>query len=113
MEFIVSQSRLKNSSEFSKLLFLKVLSLEERYKNEVKTLNFADGHLSEVSITSDSTNSNVESEDSDHEPEDEDFVENTKVMLDELREEEKGLKRFHDWEDMLLYECSKRLKTRN
>ncbi|KAI7896140.1 uncharacterized protein EV154DRAFT_547796 [Mucor mucedo] len=114
----------RHSPEFSKLL-LAILSLkrtvklnyakfnlilEKKYKNEVKTLNFADDHSSEISITSDSTNSDIESEDSNYKPEDKDFVENTKVMLDELKEEEKGLKRFHDWEDMLLYDCSKLLR---
>ncbi|KAL9550830.1 hypothetical protein PS6_005344 [Mucor atramentarius] len=92
------------------------LILEEKYKNEVKTLNFADGIFNEVSFTSNSTNSDGEYEDEYHEenePEDEDFVENTKVMLDGLKEDEKGLKRFHDWEDMLLFDCSKRRKTRN
>ncbi|GAA5816024.1 hypothetical protein MFLAVUS_009546 [Mucor flavus] len=118
----------RHSPEFSKLL-LAILSLkrtvklnyakfnlilEEKYKNEVKTLNFADGIFNEVSFMSNSTNSDGEYEDGYHEenePEDEDFVENTKVMLDELKEDEKGMKRFHDWEDMLLFDCSKRKKT--
>ncbi|KAI7852575.1 hypothetical protein BDC45DRAFT_588020 [Circinella umbellata] len=91
------------------------LILKKKYKNEVKTLNFADDIFTEVSFTSNSTNSDEEYEDEYHEenePEDEDFVENTKVMLDGLKEDEKGLKRFHDWEDML-FDCSKRRKTRN
>ncbi|KAI8981639.1 hypothetical protein BDF20DRAFT_834336 [Mycotypha africana] len=90
--------------------------LEEKYKNEVKTLNFADDIFNEVSFISNSTNSDGEYENGYHEenePEDEDFVKNTKVMLDGLKEDEKGLKRFHDWEDMLLFDCSKRRKTRN
>ncbi|KAI7896141.1 uncharacterized protein EV154DRAFT_281485 [Mucor mucedo] len=78
----------RHSPEFSKLL-LAILSLkrtvklnyakfnlilEEKYKNEVKTLNFSDDHLSEISITSDSTNSDIESEDSNYKLEDKDFV---------------------------------------
>lgn len=92
------------------------LILEKKYKNEVKTLNFADDIFNEVSFRSNSTDSDGEYDDGCHEEnelEDEEFVGNTKVMLDGLKEDEKGLKRFHDLEDMLLFDCSKRRKTRN
>lgn len=91
--------------------------LEEKHKKEAETLKFADDFFNEVSFMSNSTNSDGEYEgeyDEENEPpEDEDFVENTKVMLDGLKEDEQGLKRLHDWEDMLLFDCSKRTKKRN
>ncbi|KAI8364044.1 hypothetical protein EDC96DRAFT_594266 [Choanephora cucurbitarum] len=120
----------RHSSEFSKLL-LAILSLkrtvklnyakfdvflEGKYKNEDKALNFADNIFSEVCFTSNGTHNDGEYEDEYHEenePEDGDFVKNTKVMLGGFMEVEKGLKRFHDWENMLLFDCSKRRKTRN
>lgn len=95
-----------HSLEFSKLL-LAILSLKQIVKlnyakfnlilEEVKMLNFADDNFNEVSFISDSADSNGELEDGYHEenkPKDEDFVENTKEMLDELNEDEKGLKCF-------------------
>ncbi|KAG2206146.1 hypothetical protein INT47_003795 [Mucor saturninus] len=98
----------RHSPEFSKLL-LAILSLKRTVK-----LNYAKFNLI-LEEKSNSTDSDGEYDDGCHEenePEDEEFVGNTKVMLDGLKEDEKGLKRFHDLEDML-FDCSKRRNTRN
>lgn len=87
------------------------LILEEKYKQETETLNFSDDPSNEISFVSNSTNSDCEEEDKNDE-DIEDFVERTMVKMNQMKLDEKGLKQFSDWEDLMLFDCTKRRRTR-
>ncbi|KAI9480903.1 MAG: hypothetical protein EXX96DRAFT_564655 [Benjaminiella poitrasii] len=59
-----------------------ILILEEKYKQEIKTLNFSDSSFNEISFVS---NSNREDEEGEDDQDDEDFVERAKVKLDQMK----------------------------
>ncbi|KAI7904274.1 uncharacterized protein BX663DRAFT_530378 [Cokeromyces recurvatus] len=99
--------------EFSKLLMAVIslkrmaklnyakftLILEEKYKQEIENLMFDHDPLDGMSFVSDSTDSNQKSE-----YDIEDFVENTLAKVKNLKVGEEGLKRFSDWEELLLFD---------
>lgn len=119
---------IKHLPEFSKLLLaiisLKrivklnyakfILILEEKYKQEIERLNFSEDSLNEISFVSNSANSDCESEEEGNQDDkdDGDFVERTKEKLDQMKPDEQGLKKFSDWEDLLLFDCTKRRRTK-
>ncbi|KAG1584197.1 hypothetical protein G6F48_008045 [Rhizopus delemar] len=113
----------RHLSEFSKLLMAVIslkrivklnytkftLILEEKYKNEIENLVFDEEFLNEVSFISNSTDSNNgEAETDEDEKNNDDFVETTLAKIKNLKMDEKGLKKFSDWEDLLLHDRTKR-----
>lgn len=109
--------------EFSKLL-MAVISLkrvvklnytkftlifEEKYQKEIENLAFDEEFLNETSFISNSTDSNNEDAETDEDKENnDDFVETTLSKIKNLKMDEKGLKKFSDWEDLLLHDRTKR-----
>ncbi|ORE01592.1 hypothetical protein BCV72DRAFT_320912 [Rhizopus microsporus var. microsporus] len=109
--------------EFSKLLMAVIslkrivklnytkftLILKEKYKNEIENLVFDEEFLNEVSFISNSTDSNNgEAETDEDEKNNDDFVETTLAKIKNLKMDEKGLKKFSNWEDLLLHDRTKR-----
>ncbi|KAI9349399.1 hypothetical protein BD770DRAFT_436717 [Pilaira anomala] len=99
--------------EFSKLLLAIIslkrvvklnyakfaLILKELCKQKVKKASFSDVEIS------------LATHKSEEEEYNEEFVRNTKAMLDKINHNEKDLMQFSDWEDMLSFESAKRRRT--
>jgi hypothetical protein len=87
------------------------LILEENCKEKIKTLNFGDDLFNEISCVCNSTNNDCEEENEVNEDEmevdDEYFIARTMAKLNQVKPNEEGLKGFSDWEDMLLFGCTK------
>lgn len=123
----------KHLPEFSKLLMAVIslkrvvklsyakftLILEEKYKQEIENLVFDDDPLNEVSFVSNSTDSDSEEGQNDGDEKNgeksendiDDFVERTLAKVKNLKLGEEGLKKFSDWEDLLLFDRAKRRRT--
>lgn len=92
------------------------LILEEKYKQEIKTLDFEDDPFNEISFVSNSTNIDSEEEEEEEEMPDpvmQDFDARTMRKLEQLTLNEEDLKQFADWEDMLMFDHIKRRRTVN